>query len=296
MLVLIIGGRYGTERSESREDLPRSFFERYDSITKHEYMSAITNNIPVWILVDAQVYAEYQTFQKNKNSKSIVYAHVDSINVFLLIEEILLQRRNNALFTFGRYTEIEDWLREQWAGIFRDLLKRTAQSQQIASLSSQVFQLSEINKTLKTYLENLMRAVSPEKYEKVIEDESSRLSDLEILSKLKSNLFIDHLGNGNISIDMARKILEESRTADDLKKNLIKAAKTLKNQERLDLDDVFNIPAAQDDINECREILGKRRLVFETSSRRNPRSTPRRIIPRDRLSGRAVSTGSSDRR
>src|SRR5712692_3812567 len=67
MLVLIIGGRYGTERSESRDELPHSFFDRYDSITKQEYMSAISNNIPVWILVDTQVHAEYQTFQKNKN-------------------------------------------------------------------------------------------------------------------------------------------------------------------------------------------------------------------------------------
>ena len=66
MLILIIGGRYGTERSESRGDLGRSFYERYDSITKQEYSSALGNNVPVWILVDAQVYAEYQTYQKNK--------------------------------------------------------------------------------------------------------------------------------------------------------------------------------------------------------------------------------------
>lgn len=36
ILVLIIGGRYGSERSESRSELPRSFFERYDSITKQK--------------------------------------------------------------------------------------------------------------------------------------------------------------------------------------------------------------------------------------------------------------------
>ena len=104
--------------------------------------------MPVWILVDSQVYAEYQTFQRNKKATSITYAHVDSVNIFQLIEQILLQRRNNPLFTFSRYTEIEDWLREQWAGVFRDLLKRTAQSQQLASLSAQVAELEELNKTL----------------------------------------------------------------------------------------------------------------------------------------------------
>jgi hypothetical protein len=33
IFVLIIGGRYGAERSETRSGLPRGFFERYDSIT-----------------------------------------------------------------------------------------------------------------------------------------------------------------------------------------------------------------------------------------------------------------------
>jgi hypothetical protein len=153
VLVLIIGGRYGAERSDSRTTLPHGFFDRYDSITKLEYMNAIENNLPVYILVDGQVYAEYQIFLKNRENKSITYAHVDSVNIFHLIEDILLQRRNNALNTFSRYVEIEEWLREQWAGLFREFLKRTRQSQQVASLSAQVSQASELNKTLKPQLE-----------------------------------------------------------------------------------------------------------------------------------------------
>jgi hypothetical protein len=277
MLVLIIGGRYGTERSESREDLPHSFFDRYDSITKEEYKSALSNNIPVWILVDAQVYAEYQTFQKNKSSRGIVYAHVDSINIFLLLEEIMLQRRNNPLFTFSRYTEIEDWLREQWAGIFRDLLKRTAQSQQLASLSTQVFQLSEINKTLKTYLENLMRSVSPEKYEQVIETESSRLSELERITNLKDNGFIGYLGMSDIPIDIAAKIIQESNGLEEFKEKIQKSVKSEKELRRLDLDDTLETRGAQEDLNECRAILGKPPFVFLRDSPRSSR--PRRVSP-----------------
>ena len=66
ILVLVIGGRYGAERSESRVALQHGFFDRYDSITKLEYKNAVENNVPVYILVDAQVHAEYQTFQKNR--------------------------------------------------------------------------------------------------------------------------------------------------------------------------------------------------------------------------------------
>ena len=66
LLVLIIGGRYGSERSNSRTEPDRTFFEQYDSITKQEYKSALDNNIPVYILVDVQVYAEYHFSKKQK--------------------------------------------------------------------------------------------------------------------------------------------------------------------------------------------------------------------------------------
>jgi hypothetical protein len=221
MLVLIIGGRYGAERSESRIEIPRSLDERYESITKMEYESAVSNNVPVWILVDTQVYAEYQTFQKNRNSDAIVYAHVDSVNIFHLLEEILLQRRNNALYTFSRYTDIENWLREQWAGVFRDLLKRTAQSQQLASLSAQVFQLSELNKTLKTYLENLMRTSSTQEHERVIRDETSRLEQIKSLGELMGNSAFSHLvGVYDVSAGTLAQIFEDSETYDDFKRRL----------------------------------------------------------------------------
>lgn len=153
VLVLIVGGRYGAERGDSRATPPHGFFDRYDSITKLEYTNAIENNVPVYILVDAQVYSEYQTFLKNRENKGITYAHVDSVNIFHLIEDILSQRRNNALNTFSRYAEIEDWLREQWAGLFREFLKRTRQSQQVASLSAQASQASELDKTFRPQLE-----------------------------------------------------------------------------------------------------------------------------------------------
>ena len=37
IFVLIIGGRYGSEVSESKINKSRSFYERYESITKAEY-------------------------------------------------------------------------------------------------------------------------------------------------------------------------------------------------------------------------------------------------------------------
>jgi hypothetical protein len=267
VLVLIIGGRYGAERSDSWTALPHGFFDRYDSITKLEYKNAAENNVPVYILVDALVYAEYQTFQKNKNNKDITYAHVDSVNVFHLIEEILLKRRNNALNTFSRYAEIEDWLREQWAGLFRDFLKRTSESEQIASLADQVTQLSELNKTLKTYLENLMPSIiSPEKSKGLIEAESQRLDEIGKKAKFSdSPLFYELTHFGEFPEDKA---IAAIRDAKDLKEffrlveeysSISHASKISQRLEALDL--------AQRELNELRTIL--ERAPFEFDSQRS---------------------------
>ena len=152
--------------------------------------SALDNNVPIYICVDSQVHAEYQTFLKNRNNADIVFAYVDSINIFLLLEEILLQRRNNALTTFARYSEIEDWLRDQWAGIFRDMLKRITQSQQLSSLSIQISELSEINRTLRTYLDTFMQSVSPDETKGLIQSESQRLNEIQRETQVLQNNFI----------------------------------------------------------------------------------------------------------
>ena len=138
VFVLIIGGRYGSEASSKNKKPSHNFFEKYDSITKKEYEAAVTREIPTYILIETSVYSEYQTFLRNKDSKSIEYAHVDSVNIFRLIEDILAKPRNNPVHTFERFVDIESWLREQWAGLFRELLHRMSNQQQIATLSSQI--------------------------------------------------------------------------------------------------------------------------------------------------------------
>src|SRR5665648_1274971 len=95
MFVIIIGSRYGSEKSESRDTKDKQFFDRYDSITKQEYKSAIERDIPSYILIEKSVYSEFEIFLKNKDNKSINYVHDDSVNVFHLIENIQSQPRNN---------------------------------------------------------------------------------------------------------------------------------------------------------------------------------------------------------
>ncbi|MFT5471384.1 MAG: hypothetical protein ACI8UO_006518, partial [Verrucomicrobiales bacterium] len=153
-MILIVGGRYGSERSGKSNKDDADFYIRYDSITREEFRAAAENGVPLYILIERAVYAEYRTFLKNRDSTDISYAHVDSVNIFRMIDEILSLPQNNPFFPFDRFHEIEAWLREQWAGLFQDLLKRMTSQEHLASLAAQVTQLHETNQTLKRYIES----------------------------------------------------------------------------------------------------------------------------------------------
>ena len=252
ILVLLIGGRYGSAASGEEKGPTRQFFERYDSITKKEYESAIQKDIPTHIMIEANVYAEYQTFLKNKDNDKISYAHVDSVNVFHLIDEILAKPRNNPTHTFERFSDIEAWLKEQWVGLFRELLNRRSQQQQIATLSLQVAELKEIGATLRKYLETVVTTVNPGKAPELIDSENKRLHEQELRERLRVNNFfrymVDHHG---LSEDQAISAMRAAKLNADFVNRLGRSdaagaiARTL-----------HEIEQARIEWNEARAILG----------------------------------------
>lgn len=193
VFVLIIGGRYGTEAGGEDKKVKHKFFDEFESVTKKEYEAAVSKNIPIYILIEKNVYAEYYTYQKNKKKTDVGYAHVDSVNVFNLIEDIISQQMNNPIQSFDKYSEIESWLRDQWAGLFKDFLIRRTNSQQIESLSSQVNELKENNKTMKLYLESVMTKVIPDKSAKLIESEKIRSEKWLLNEEIKKNYWYKYL-------------------------------------------------------------------------------------------------------
>ena len=132
IFVVIIGGRYGSEISETKgQSSKNSFFDAYDSITKREFESAYSSDTPVYILIEKSVFSEYETFQRNSGNESINYAHVDSVNIFKFIEIVLSKPKNNPVFQFEKESEIENWLKEQWAGLFKDMLTERLESKRL---------------------------------------------------------------------------------------------------------------------------------------------------------------------
>ena len=198
MLVLIIGGRYGSPASGDEppdSDGERDeFFKHYNSITKKEYDTAIIKDIPVFIFVDSGVMGEYQTFKKNRNSKAINYAHVDSINIFLLLDGILSQARNNFVKTFSRLDDITSWLREQWAGLFSDMLLRQREQTEMTTIATRLEELKAVTDGLKKYSEEILKGTLKQRGIDVITEEEKRLQEVTI-QRFSKTPMIRHLLN-----------------------------------------------------------------------------------------------------
>ncbi len=224
IFVIIIGGRYGSPASESGEINTEDFYERYESVTKMEYESALRKDIPLYILIDKSVKSEYETFKKNRKNESIKYAHVDSINIFHFIDRIFKQNRNNPVKEFDKHNEIEDWLKIQWAGLFKDLIRTRSNQTEISSLTSQINELSNINTTLKRYMEELISSESSTG-EKIIEEEEERLKESRLHQKLMKNEAIQSFMRSGLSLEEAIKIFKSTKTLKTLAKKYAKILK-----------------------------------------------------------------------
>jgi hypothetical protein len=262
IFVLIIGGRYGSEVSGDKTNAQLN--DRYESITKREFETAAERDIPTYIMVEKAVYAEYETFKTNRDNDSVRYAHVDSANVFHFLDHILARPRNNPVFQFERHTDIVAWLREQWAGLFRDFIARRSERKQLASLADQVAELANVGTTLKRYLENVVSKVSAGDAdgERLIESEEKRLEqERRKRAALKSPLPQELHSLFKMSEDEVLKVFNEANSLEDLAR-LISVATNGRVDERTPVKHWRENPAIVEEINQARELLGLQKLNF----------------------------------
>ncbi|WP_323890552.1 DUF4062 domain-containing protein [Aeromonas caviae] len=116
LFILIIGGRYGGLFNGSEK-----------SITNTEYQTAVSRNIPVFALVEHGVYSDHFVYSKNlKHPKNIAgqinYPSSDSTKIFEFIDEVRKNVTNNAIFSFRDFSDMESYLKKQWAGMMYDFL------------------------------------------------------------------------------------------------------------------------------------------------------------------------------
>ncbi|GAB3834922.1 DUF4062 domain-containing protein [Hymenobacter jeollabukensis] len=176
IMILIIGGRYGSATSQQEQNID---YEKYDaeytSITKGEFETAAQNNIPVFIFIDKNVYAEYQTYKQNitlfnkiiKENNSFKFAHVDSINIFKFIQEV----SKRPIKTFERVEEIIEYLRSQFSGMFYLYLNKMRTEPSNKTILNSVNELNTVTSKINSIVEALGRKMIDQEELKQIEDQ-----------------------------------------------------------------------------------------------------------------------------
>ena len=262
IFVLIVGGRYGSEISEDKSVVTKEFYDKYESVTKKEFESATSKEIPTFILIEKQVFSEYETFKRNKRNETIEYAHVDSVNIFHFIEEILLKPKNNAVYQFERHSEIKEWLREQWSGLFRELLHQRTEQQQYSSLTDKIEELSSINNSLKNYMETIITNSSDNAEEIINKEKEREEQERNIRELYKISMFNSLVAEFNVPVDRVIELYKEAKSADEFAQNITQEADVGYTPEEL-VKAWKNNEKSLDTINKVRLILGKKQLDFE---------------------------------
>lgn len=114
MMILVIGGRYGSKASNLSDSVDG---RTINSITKSEYLEAIAAGIKVITFVKENVLHEYYTYRNQPKIQRRTFkpAAVDNIAVFQLIYEVLQLDHNNQVVKYETVSEIVQKLRQEVA-------------------------------------------------------------------------------------------------------------------------------------------------------------------------------------
>ncbi|MEU7752966.1 DUF4062 domain-containing protein [Micromonospora sp. NPDC049171] len=149
LFVLIIGGRYGSLARDSDK-----------SVTNGEYQTAIKQHIPVFALVEQGTANDFELYRANASRPEVLahvsFPHADSPKIFEFIEEVQTRAQNNAIAPFRNFSDIESYLRQQWAGMMHAFLKRGAEERQMAD---SLEMLAQVNSRIELLAEQILKNV-----------------------------------------------------------------------------------------------------------------------------------------
>tara|TARA_R110000868_G_C10843111_1_gene760215 strand:+ start:104 stop:1210 length:1107 start_codon:yes stop_codon:yes gene_type:complete len=215
MMILIIGGRYGSIISgDNLTEKKESYDNDYISITRKEFETASKMNIPVFIFIEKNVYAEYHTYNKNKKffdtqinsspEKTFSFAHVDDVNVFKFINSV----ERIALKTFEKIEDIENYLQNQIAGMLYLYLQQLQDNINEERILDSVSELKSISKRMNEMIIAVGKnVIQDNSFENVLFDQN------KILIEFYVEQFTDNItfkNNYEISIENAEEIYELS--------------------------------------------------------------------------------------
>jgi hypothetical protein len=208
IFVLIIGGRFGG-----------AFKGGEKSITNAEYEEALKHKIPIFTLVENSVYSEHNVYNENlRNNKKIKpsdisYPSVDSIKVFEFIDEVRKSSVNNAIVPFKDFTDIESYLKKQWAGMLFNFLTENINEKKITDTLGEI---KKMNDKIEYLSERILISIGKETatltielYDEIISTESYRsLIFMKVKPRpidfIKNKSFTDCASSLNIRLDVSK--------------------------------------------------------------------------------------------
>ena len=187
MQILIIGGSYGSADSKTKlsEEDKKNPYKVFNSITKTEFEIAHKRRIPIYFFVENSVLNEYNTYKKNRDNTTIKYAHVSSVNIFALLDEIYSLQSGNFIQGFTKFEDISSWLKLQWAHLMAEFISNRTEQLELENLNNSVEKLNSITSSLKAYTEQILKKVEPENFERIKNDqeEISKENIVRIIQK-----------------------------------------------------------------------------------------------------------------
>jgi len=129
-----------------------------------EYEEAKKNNIPIFILIEEAVYAEHHVYLKNKENSEIdgskiFYPSVDSTKIFDFIDEVRKSSYNNAVYSFKDFSDMEIYLRQQWAGMMFSFLTHENEGKRV---SDTLNLLTDMNARIEIISKQILNSVGTE--------------------------------------------------------------------------------------------------------------------------------------
>lgn len=173
ILVSIIGGRYGSESNNAG-----------NSISQIELRTALDQNKQVYIFIDKNVYAEYQTYLLNKDSTETKYRFVDNVKIYEFIHYVENLPNNNNIYGFETSMDIVNYLKEQWAGLFQRFLQEQIRIKEINLLKG-------IENTSKT-LNQLVNFLTEERRDRDTAIQDILLSNHPAMEAVRSILKVNY--------------------------------------------------------------------------------------------------------
>lgn len=193
IFILIIGGRQGG-----------NYKGETSSITNNEYREAVRNSIPIFALVETSVHSDHHVFITNKKENpdivdSISYPSIDDIRIFGFIDEVRKNTKNNAIFPFRDFSDMESYLKKQWAGMMYDFIIQRSNEENAKITNKLLDDLALATKKSEELIKVLLKSSgNDEVAEQTIVEVSNRVQAENFAKLVLSGFKMDKLWNTSL--------------------------------------------------------------------------------------------------